>query len=208
MPRPERAAAPSPPPDRQRRRLLQAGALALGGVGASGPLRAAGEGRLEFSSFELQRPDDGLLLSYGLHLVLPDPVEDALLKGVPLHFVVEVEVDRERWYWRDRRVARQRREWRLAWQPLTRRYRLSLGGFNQQHERLEEALGVIAAASRWQVAEAGSLDPEATHSVLFSFRLDSSRLPRPLQFSAGTANAWNLVLERQATLLPRRVGPG
>lgn len=205
MPCPDRAASPDPT-DPRRRRLVQAGLLAAGGL--TGAVRAAGDGRLELSAFELQRPDDGLLLSYGVALALPDAVEDALLKGVPLHFVVEVEVHRERWYWRDLRVARQRREWRLAWQPLTRRHRLSLGGFTQQHERLEDALAVIAAASRWQVAEPGTLDPEASHRVSFSFRLDSSRLPRPLQFSAGTTDAWSLELERSAILLPRRAGPG
>lgn len=178
-----------------RRHLLLLG-LAL----AVGPLRAMPE----LSSFELRRSaDEGLLLSYSLRLQLPAAVEEALLKGVPLHFLTEVEVLRERWYWRDERVARQSRAWRLAWQPLARRYRLSLGGFSQQHDRLDEALAAVLAASRWQVAEPGTLEDGSAYRVEFDFRLDTSRLPRPLQFSVDREDAWELELHHRARLLPR-----
>nr|WP_286184160.1 DUF4390 domain-containing protein [Piscinibacter lacus] len=156
------------------------------------------------SSFELRRQDDeGLLLSYSLRMPLPTAVEEALLKGVPLHFLTEVEVYRERWYWRDERVARQSRAWRLAWQPLSRRYRLSLGGFSQQHDRLDEALAAVLAASRWQIVEPGVIDDGSAYRVEFSFQLDTSRLPRPLQFSVDRADAWELELRHRARLLPR-----
>ncbi|WP_328700941.1 DUF4390 domain-containing protein [Aquariibacter albus] len=180
--------------------LLRRLVLLLSLLLALSPSRAAPE----LGSFELRRPpDEGLLLSYSLRLQLPAAVEDALLKGVPLHFLTEVEVYRERWYWRDERVARQSRAWRLAWQPLVRRYRLSLGGFSQQHDRLDEALAAVLAASRWQVAEAGTLDEGSAYRVEFDFRLDTSRLPRPLQFSVDREDAWELELHHRARLLPR-----
>lgn len=189
--------APPASPAPRRRLVLQALLL---GLAMPGALRAAGP---ELASFELDRGEDGLFLSHSLRLQLPEAVEDALLKGVPLHFVTEVEVLRERWYWRDAVVARQRREWRLAWQPLSRRYRLSLGGFSQQHERLDEALAAVLAGSRWKLAEAAALDPDATHRIVFRFRLDTGRLPRPLQFSVGGEDAWELELNHRALLLPR-----
>ena len=36
---------------------------------------------------------------------LPAVVEDALLKGIALFFVVEADIYRDRWYWTDPRVA-------------------------------------------------------------------------------------------------------
>ena len=46
---------------------------------------------------ELQRDADALSLSARVDLVAPAPVQDALLKGVPMYFVWRAEVFRDRW---------------------------------------------------------------------------------------------------------------
>src|SRR4249920_3008946 len=55
--------------------------------------------------FEVQRAEEGLLLSYAVDFDLPRGAEEALNKAVPLYFVAEAEVFSDRWYWRDKRVA-------------------------------------------------------------------------------------------------------
>ena len=85
-------------------------------------------GAAELSSLRTERQDDGIYLSATVSFELPPVVEDALLKGIPLIFVAEAEIYRERWYWTDKRVAQASRVMRLSFQPLTRRWRLSLGG--------------------------------------------------------------------------------
>ncbi len=78
---------------------------------------------IELRDVEVVRNDEGLHLSFTARFELPKTVEEALLKGVPLHFVAEATTYRSRWYWRDQRVAHAVRSWRLAYQPLTRRFR-------------------------------------------------------------------------------------
>src|SRR5262245_3307893 len=82
---------------------------------------------IELREVEVERDDEGLQLSFTARFDLPRAVEDALQKGLPLHFVAEATTYRSRWYWRDQRVARAVRSWRLAYQPLTRRYRVTFG---------------------------------------------------------------------------------
>jgi hypothetical protein len=68
-----------------------------------------------------------LWLSAQVDFELPHVVEDALLKGVPVFFVAQVAVLRERWYWKDRkRIAAVRRQFRLSFHPLTQRWRLNI----------------------------------------------------------------------------------
>ena len=43
--------------------------------------------------------------------------------------VAEAQVLRNRWYWRDARIAKVERTWRLAWQSLTRQYRIPIGEY-------------------------------------------------------------------------------
>lgn len=149
----------------------------------------------ELSSFEVGR-DDGLQLSFAVQFELPRGVEEALQKGVPLYFVAEAEVFRNRWYWRDKRVATAERTWRLAFQPLSRKYRVSFGGLNQSFDSLADALVAVRRVAGWKVADAAALEAGASHYVEFSYRLDTSLLPRPLQIGLGGQADWNLQVEK------------
>ncbi|MBL0917372.1 MAG: DUF4390 domain-containing protein [Hydrogenophaga sp.] len=160
--------------------------------------------------FLLQRTPEALYLDARLAFTPHGAVQDALLKGVPLYFVWESSVYRERWYWTDRRVVSQRRVLRLAYQPLTRLWRVSTstepGGsagaglqyaLHQTHDTLEEALAAVARVSRWRLAEASQLDSGAEHYVVFDFRLDLTLLPRPFQIGLGSQAEWAVALEQE-----------
>ena len=75
-----------------------------------------------------ERAEGALLLHTTLKLELGPAVEEALVKGVPVYFVAEAELLRDRWYWYDRKVAGVTRYYRLVYQPLTRHWRLSFDG--------------------------------------------------------------------------------
>lgn len=171
--------------------LIMALLLAAPGTRAEG---------IELTALSLTRSDEGLFLDYSTRFDLPEAVEDALLKGVPIYFVAEAEVFRSRWYWRDQRVARSVRNWRLTWQPLTRRYLLNLGSVSQSYDSVSDALGAVQRASRWKLADPAALGSEAGLYVEFSLRLDTSQLPRPLQISFGGQSDWELRLERTVKL--------
>jgi hypothetical protein len=143
-----------------------------------GPVRAEG---VELAQMATRRADDGLELTFSTRFELSRAAEDALHKGVPLYFVAEATVLRSRWYWRDARVAQTERTWRLAWQPLTRQYRVSTGGLHQSFATLDEAMAVLRGQSGWRVAEPKDIEDSGSYYLEFSYRLDVSQLPRPMQ---------------------------
>lgn len=161
----------------------------------------------------VERQDAGLLLHVHLRLELGQAVEDALAKGVPVHFVAEAELLRERWYWYDRKVSHVGRHYRLAYQPLTRQWRLQVSSepissgaagssIAQSFDTLQAALDVIRVQSGWKLADAAELEPDGRQHVLYRFRLDMSQLPRPFQIAAGNQTDWNLSLSRQLRVAP------
>jgi hypothetical protein len=176
-----------------RRPLLAALALAALLPLGCGAARAEG---IALQSLELTRADDALLLAYQVEVDLPGAVSDALLKGVPLYFVARADVYRPRWYWRDDRVARVTRNWRLTWQPLTRRYRVNFGSLSQGYDTLPDALDAIRRTSRWKLADAAALGDGGDAYVEFRFALDTSQLPRPLQIGFDGKPEWELAVER------------
>jgi len=146
------------------------------------------------------REDDAVLLSYVANFELPPSVENALQRGVPLHFEAHAALFQSRWYWRDKRVANATLSWRLSYQPLTRTYRVGTGGLNQNFDTLAEALDSMRRRSRWKIADAAQLEDDGNHYVEFAFRLNTNMLPRPMQIGIGGETAWSLSVERTQRL--------
>jgi hypothetical protein len=153
----------------------------------------------------LERQDEALWLTTQLKFELPATVEDALQKGIPIYFVAEADLMRERWYWSNKKISTAQRHMRLAYQPLTRRWRVNIASgeiaesalglsLNQNFESLQDALATVRRISRWKIAEAADLEPGVRHFVEFRFRLDQAQLPRPLQIGTLGQSDWSISL--------------
>jgi len=164
------------------------------------PLRAQAEGA-EVTQLQLERSGEAVLLSASIQFELPQGGEEALLKGIPVIFVAEADVFRERWYWTNKKVVSAQRHMRLAYQPLTRRWRLHIAagcspwaghGIDASFETLPDALAAVQRISRWKIADGSDLEPGQRHLLEFRFRLDASQLPRPLQIGTLGDTDWSL----------------
>lgn len=181
--------------------------LCLGLMPLSQPSTAADLGLLT-----VERADDGVYLSANVRFDLPAPVEDALLKGIAMFFVVEADIYQNRWYWTDRRVASAARTIRLAYQPLTRVWRVNIvngvvqgaGGLratlNQNYDSLTDALSAVQRLSRWRVADNADIELDASYKLVFSYSLDLSQLPRPFQIGVVGQKDWTISVERTERL--------
>ena len=166
----------------------------------------------EVTQLKMERTDEGVYLSASVRFDLPPVVEDALLKGIPMFFVAEADIYRDRWYWYDRRVTTATRTMRLAYQPLTRRWRLNVmsgaisvtglrASFSQNYDTLSDAVASIQRLSRWRIAEASEVEPDVRHNVEFRFRLDLSQLPRPFQIGVAGQKDWAITVETNRELI-------
>jgi len=157
----------------------------------------------EISVFKSERAGEAILLTAAGKFELPAAVEDALIKGVAIIFVAEADVYRERWYWMNKKVVSAERHLRLAYQPLTRRWRLNVasGGItnaalgmslNQNFDTLADALSALQRQSRWKIAEASEIELDQKNLIDFKFRLDVAQLPRPLQIGTLGQSDWSI----------------
>ena len=84
----------------------------------------------------------------------------------------------------------------LAYQPLTRSYRVSFGGLSQNFDSAAEAVAVVRRMAGWRLAEPGQLEASSKYYVEFSYKLDTTLLPRPMQIGIGGQPEWLLQLEK------------
>lgn len=171
---------------------------------AAGVLRAETV-PLASPELKLERIDEGLWLSTTLKFELPGVVEDALLKGIPIYFVADADVLRERWYWTNRKLSSVQRHLRLAYHPLTRRWRLNVTAgevnesaqglaLNQNFDSVQDAMSAVRRVSHWRIADAADIELGVKHVVEFRFRLDVAQLPRPLQIGTLGQSDWQISL--------------
>lgn len=157
---------------------------------------------VDLPTISARRQEGGVVLDFVADVTLSRAVEDALMRGVPVYFVAQATLLKPRWYWRDDRVSRAERSWRLSYQPLTSAWRVSVGAFSQSYTSLEEALTAVTRLSHWRIADSIASDPDAHYYVEFRYFLDSSQLPRPMQLDLAAQAEWHLEVERTVHVEP------
>lgn len=163
----------------------------------------------EIAALRVERSAEGVLVTAQVRFELPPAVEEALQKGIPLFFVADAIILRERWYWTDQEVAGASRHMRLSYQPLTRRWRVVIGNspisqtglaLGQTFDSRDEALAAIQRISGWRIADPGEVENDQRYTVNLRFRLDTSQLPRPFQIGVVGQAEWNLAATRSLRL--------
>lgn len=132
-----------------------------------------------------------------LDLPLNARTEEALSKGIPLDVVIEINMFKQRRWWRDRIVTDMVVRRRIQFHALSRQYRVS--GLNR-HEPAE-SFGSLSQA----LAHAGALEafimpltakkeiePNARYLLQLRARLDIEALPMLMRPLAYTMPSWRL----------------
>ena len=167
---------------------------------------------VELQELRVGRQEGALVLSGKWQYELSAAMQEALTKGIALHFLSEVAITRERWYFYEKRVAHVERHMRLSYLPLTRRWRLNVASqpisgnglgvsLGQTFDSLEEATTTMQRVSQWRIAAASDLDSDVNYTLELKFKLDLTQLPRPLQIGATGANDWNLSFAKRMPLM-------
>ncbi len=181
----------------------------MAGLLALALLAAAAARAADIPAMRAERGPEGLMVSAQVRFDLPASVDEALQKGIPMFFVVEAALVRERWYWYDKEVARATRHLRLSYQPLTRRWRLLVSAspignaglaLGQTFDTRDEAMAAVQRISSWKIAEPEDIEPDARQSVTLRFRLDVSQLPRPFQIGLVGQDDWSIIATRSLRL--------
>ena len=143
-------------------------------------------------SAELRSEEDGYYLNAEFELTFNPTLEEALQKGVPLYFVLELDVIRPRWYWFDDKLVTYSTTYRVSYVPLTRQYRVQTGLLTHNYESLEEVERLISRATSRLVARRDQLPRGTRLEAALRLRLDVNQLPKPFQVNALALREWSL----------------
>ncbi len=141
----------------------------------------------------MNRHSDGVYaLNADFRLSLPNQLQDAVNHGTPLTFQVEFTLSRPRWYWSDEDMITVTREQRIAYNSLTREYRVTTGSTQYRYNTLNEALLNLSRISQWRVVSPSQVQLNEQYQARVRIYLNTSKLPRTYQLNSLTNQAWGL----------------
>lgn len=139
--------------------------------------------------------DDAYVMDAEFDFSLTSPLEEALVRGTPLYFVLETEITRTRSYWFDERVNSPQFVRRLFFTALTNSYRVDTGrsvGTPNSYPTLDEALRQIRLVRGRTLLERRELKGGERYEVSLRLKLDTTQLPKPLQVNTLVSREWTL----------------
>lgn len=150
---------------------------------------------MPLNNAEVRVEDEEVLVNIDFALSLNATLEEALQRGIPLYFLLEVDIQRPRWYWFDEKVLQHTTQYRVSYQPLTRKYRVASGLLSQTFDSLEEVERLIGRVNARAIARASDLEKGSRYDVVVRLRLDQNQLPKPFQVNALASREWQLASE-------------
>lgn len=146
---------------------------------------------LSASSYEL---NNGVAIDADLKMSFPAAVVDALENGIPLTIVVEVQVMRERPWWRNVIIKRSVQLFELRYHPLTNVHEIKNIATDERYSfnSRQDAMAVLGTIRAARLIENKELNRNQQYSAHMRIFLDISRLPPALRQVASLSSSWRL----------------
>lgn len=133
-----------------------------------------------------------LSLDIDIELQLNATMVQAVTRGVPLYFSLDLEIEQPRWWWLNKTIVDTSLERRLSYNALTRSWRVSTGDLAIPAATLEEAIKLLTRIRDWPVVMSDRFEPDEQYIGQVRIRLDTERLARPLQMDSANRDQWTL----------------
>lgn len=145
---------------------------------------------------ELQPLDDSYALSADIDIDFDNAIEEAVNKGVPLHFLIEFQVVKPWKYWFDDEIVTVSRSVTLSYHALSRQYLVNHGEHQKSFETLDEAKDALMQINNWKVMDKSLIEKSEAYNAALLVRLDQSKLPKAIQVDAIGSEKWNLTSQK------------
>lgn len=133
-----------------------------------------------------------LSLDIDIDLELNNTMKQAVTRGVPLYFSLDLEIEQPRWWWLNKTIVDTSLERRLSYNALTRSWRVSTGDLAIAASSYEDAIGLLTRVRDWPVVMSDRFEPDQQYIGQVRIRLDTDRLARPLQMDTANRDQWRL----------------
>lgn len=151
---------------------------------------------LTIKSAELVPLEDGYVLDADVDVEFNDEIEQAIIKGFELNFLVEFQLVTPHKYWFDDEIATVTHNITLSYHALSRQYLVTRDGQQKTFASLDEAEDEMSEIRDLKVLKKADVEKGLVYNAALLMRLDQKKLPKALQVEAISSDGWKLSSQR------------
>ena len=153
---------------------------------------------IDIFNAELSATDDGYVLNAESDIAFGVALEQAVMKGFDLQFLIEFQLVSPREYWFDDEIATVSQRVTLRYHALSRQFLVIREGADKSAQQknyptLIEAQEDIGSIKDFKVLNKDDIERDKTYQATLLMRLDRNKLPKALQVDAISSNDWKMV---------------
>jgi hypothetical protein len=156
----------------------------------------AGNSSMNIKSAELVAQEDAYALNADVDIKFSNEIEQAIIKGFELNFLVEFQLFSPRKYWFDDEISTVTREITLSYHALSRQYLLVQDGQQKTFVTLDEATDELSDISNLKVLKKSAVEKGGSYKAVLLMRLDYKKLPKALQVDKLGSDEWKISSQR------------
>lgn len=145
---------------------------------------------------ELVAFEDGYVLNADVDINFSDEMEEAIIKGFELNFLIEFQLVSPRKYWFDDEIVTVTNRITLNYHALSRQYLLIRGDQQKTFATLEEATQDLSKVRDVKALLKTDVIKGEPYNAALLMRLDHTKLPKALQVDAISSDDWKMISQR------------
>lgn len=152
------------------------------------------KGEFQISSASSYESKSSIAIDADLKMSFPDDVVEALENGIPLTIAVDIQVLRERLWWRNIVIKESTQRFELRYHPLTNVHEVKNIATDERYtfNSRQDAMAVLGTIRGAHLIEKKELSKNKQYYVQMRILLDISRLPPALRQIASLSSSWRL----------------
>ncbi|MDX2503562.1 MAG: DUF4390 domain-containing protein [Gammaproteobacteria bacterium] len=156
--------------------------------------RLTSKGEFQISSARTYEVNGSIVIDADLKMNFPEEVVEALENGIPLTIAVEVQLYRERQWWRNIIIKESLQLFELFYHPLTNVHEVKNIATEDRYSfnSRQDAMAVLGTIRSAHLIDKKMLEQTGRYYVQMHTLLDISRLPPALRQIASLSPSWRL----------------
>jgi hypothetical protein len=151
---------------------------------------------LTIKSAELLAFEDAYVLNADVDVKFSTEMEQAIIKGFELNFLIEFQLVAPRKYWFDDEIVTVTNRATLSYHALSRQYLVLRGEQQKTFATLDEAAEDLSKIRDLKVLLKSDVAKGETYNAALLMRLDHTKLPKALQVDAISSDDWKMISQR------------
>ena len=151
---------------------------------------------ITIKSAELIPLDENFLLNAEVEIKFNEDMQEAILKGFELNFLIEFQLVTPRKYWFDDEIVTVTNRVTLGYHALSRQFLVIRGEQQKTFATLDEAIAELENISDLKVFSKSEIEKGFVYKAAVLMRLDHNKLPKALQVDAISSDEWKMLSQR------------